>query len=181
MENIEKREPRELLEKLLFDDDGNVVYCAAELLQNIGNPPLELFVELLDTEDDELFELLVSALKEDPDCVREALLNKAEVSGKTKTAVAEILACGGKDERVFTLLTELFASGDNVPLYAGYLARYGDERAAAQLYRALDTAGYADYIEIRNAIESLGGVVDEYRDFSSDPEYIALKEKKYGK
>ena len=44
------------------------------------------------------------------------------------------------------------------------------------LYRALDTASYADYIEIRNAIESLGGVVDDQlRDFTDDEEYKAIK------
>lgn len=182
MENIERRAPKARLEELLGDANENVVYCAAELLVHIGEPPLYRFAEMLDTGDEELFELLVSALREEPDSVREILLEQAKSGDiRKKTAIADILSSGGKDERVFKLLSELFASGDNIPLYASYLARYGDDRAAAQLYRALDTVGYADYIEVRNAIESLGGVVDDYRDFSSDPEYIALKEKKNGK
>ncbi len=182
MENLEKRAPVKQLEELLGCDNGNVVYCAAELLRNIGKPPLEIFARMLDTDDEDLFELLVSALKQEPDRVREVLLEQVK-SGDVhkKTAIADILSCGGRDERVFGLLVELFSLGDNIPLYAGYLARYGDERAAAPLYRALDTVGYADYIEIRNAIETLGGTVDDYRNFSSDPEYIALKEKSNGR
>ncbi len=184
MENLEKRAPVQLLIPLLYEDNETLVYCAAELLRNLDKAPLDIFADMLtETNDEELFELLIATLKEDPDAVREKLLRKAENADmRIKTVIGEILAEGGRDERVFGLLSELFASGDNLPLYSGYLARYGDERAAAMLYRALDSARYGDYIEIRNAIEVLGGVVDDsYRDFSEDPDYIRLKEKKDGK
>ena len=45
------------------------------------------------------------------------------------------------------------------------------------LYRALDNCNYAEYIEIKNAIERLGGIVDDARDFSDDPTYILIKSK----
>lgn len=182
MENLERRAPVQLLVDLLDSENTVTVYCAAELLRNIEKPPLSKFVNMLDTDDEDLFELLVSVLKQSPDEVKDSLLEQAKTADvRKKTAIADILSGAGRDERIFALLSELFSLGDNIPLYASYLSKYGDERAAAQLYRALDTAGYADYIEIRNAIEALGGVVDDYRDFSSDPEYIALKEKKNGK
>ncbi len=179
MENIEKRAPIELLIPLLNESNHTLVYCAAELLRNLEAAPLEIFADLLDkTDDEELFELLIAALKENPDSVREKLLGKAaNADMRIKTVIGEILAEGGRDERVFKLLSELFASGDNLPLYSSYLARYGDERAAAMLYRALDNARYGDYIEIRNAIEALGGIVDDYKDFSADLDYITIKEK----
>lgn len=182
MENVEKRAPIDLLKGLLYEDDNTLVYCAAELLRNLDKAPLDVFADMLaSTEDEELFELIISALKENPDSVRDTLLEIAESADyRIKTVVAEILIEGGKDERVYKLLTELFASGDNLPLYASYFARYGDERAATILYRALNTASYADYIEIRNAIEALGGIVYDDKDFSSDPEYLLLKEKKNG-
>ena len=70
----------------------------------------------------------------------------------------------------------MFKNGNNVPLYAGFIGKYGDERAMTYLYPALDNCNYVDFTEIRNAIEQLGGTVDdEYRDFSSDPYYKALK------
>lgn len=183
METIEKRAPVQSLISLLNSKDENAVYCAAEILTNLNKAPLEKFAQMLPyVEDRELFELLVSALKDNPDLVKETLFEIAESAAiDLKTVVAEILIEGSKDERTFNLLKELFAYGDNLPLYADYCARYGDERAAAMLYRALDTAKYADYIEIRNAIEALGGIVDDDKDFSSDPEYIMIKEKNHGK
>ncbi|MBR2968108.1 MAG: hypothetical protein IKC35_04985 [Clostridia bacterium] len=178
MENLEKRGNDRLLTSLLYEDNSMLVYCAAELLRNMDKAPLEIFANMLSRVTDvDLFELIVSALKEDPDSVREDLLDIAQSANQeVRTVIAEILSGGSKDERVYKLLTELFASGDNLALYATYLARYGDEKAAGILYRALENAPYADYIEIRNAIEMLGGVVDEDRDFSADPEYILIKE-----
>lgn len=92
-----------------------------------------------------------------------------------KTLIAEILVNAPKDERTYKLLTELFLNGGNVPLYAGYLGKYGDERAAAMLYRALDDCNYLEYLEIKNAIERMGGIVDDDRDFSDDEYYKAIK------
>ncbi|MCH5163643.1 MAG: hypothetical protein J1F36_01355 [Clostridiales bacterium] len=183
MENVEKRAPVQLLIPLLYEDDVTLVYCAAEILRNLDKAPLDIFADMLiRTDDSDLFELIISALKFDPDSVRDRLLEIAENSDmRIKTVVAEILSEGSRDERVYKLLTELFASGDNLPLYSSYFVRYGDERAVGILYRALDSAAYADYIEIRNAIEALGGIVDENKDFSSDPDYIYIKESGSGK
>lgn len=178
MEALQNRDNERVLVPLLYEGNSMLAYCAAELLRNINKVPAEAFARLLtQTDDAELFELIVDSLKENPDGVRDELLELFEKAGDhVKTAIAEILSCGGKDERVYSLLVGLFASGDSPALYASYLARYGDERCAPMLYRALSCAPYADYIEIRNAIESLGGVVDEERDFSSDPDYIYIKE-----
>lgn len=181
MENLEKRKPIELLCPLLYEDNETLAYCAAELLYNMNEVPYAEFAELLPSTDGDMFELIIRALKEDPEAVREKLYEIAYSGNeRLKTVAAEILIEGKRDERTYKLLSELFSSGDNLPLYAGYMARYGDERAVAMLYRALNTASYADYIEIRNAIESLGGIVDDDRDFSDDPEYMILRGKKNG-
>lgn len=93
-----------------------------------------------------------------------------------RTLIAEVLSSAPKDERTFTLLCELFLTGENVPLYAGYLGKYGDERAASMLYASLDDCDYFEFIEIKNAIERMGGTVDEnYRDFSDDETYRLIK------
>ncbi|MBE5731194.1 MAG: hypothetical protein E7350_04525 [Clostridiales bacterium] len=178
MEALQNRENERVLVPLLYEGNSTLAYCAAELLRNINKIPAEAFAQLLtQTDDSELFELLVESLKENPDGARDVLLELFEdAHDHVKMAIAEILSCGGRDERVYNLLVGLFASGDNLALYASYLARYGDERCAPMLYRALSSAPYAEYIEIRNAIESLGGIVDEERDFSSDPDYIYIKE-----
>ena len=62
-------------------------------------------------------------------------------------------------------------------LYAGFVSRYGDERALPFLLEAIerDKISYADFEELRFAIESLGGEYNKERDFSSDKSYKAIK------
>ena len=62
-------------------------------------------------------------------------------------------------------------------LYASLLGKLGDERALDALNRALDREeiNYLDYIEIRDAIEALGGECAHERDFNGDPYYETLK------
>lgn len=121
--------------------------------------------------------MAVEILSECADKVKDKLI--AGINGAdfdTKTLIAEVLIRASKDEKTFALLKELFESGKNTALFAGYLGKYGDERAAAMLYKALDKCNYLEFTEIRNAIEVLGGVVDdEYRDFTDDEYYKAIK------
>ena len=64
----------------------------------------------------------------------------------------------------------------DMPLYAGYLASYGDERALPYLLEQIEKdVGYIAFQELKYAIEALGGEYTKQRDFSADPEYIAIK------
>jgi hypothetical protein len=60
---------------------------------------------------------------------------------------------------------------------AGYLARLGDDRVLPDLLEAAqeEQLPYLTYIEIRNAIEELGGECPE-REYEDDPEYEALRD-----
>ncbi|MDR0425651.1 MAG: hypothetical protein LBH24_00610 [Clostridiales bacterium] len=90
--------------------------------------------------------------------------------------LAQVLAAAPKDERTYRLLERLFLSRRGLPLAASLIAKYGDERLVGVLYPALDDCNYMEFIEIRNAVEALGGTVDEdYRDFSDDAYYKLLK------
>ena len=63
-----------------------------------------------------------------------------------------------------------------MPLYAGYLASYGDDKALPYLLEEIEKdVGYIAFQELKYAIEALGGEYSKQRDFSSDPEYIAVK------
>ncbi len=153
---------------------------AANLLKEMSvSQPLGLYVEWLSdgNADSELKELAVEILAENADAAKDMLfplIDNADV--ELKTYIAEILCNAERDDRTFDLLCELFETGNNIPLYAGYLGKYGDERCAGALYKALDDCNYLEFIEIKNAIERLGGVVDdEMRDFSEDMYYKALK------
>ena len=66
---------------------------------------------------------------------------------------------------------------DRRALFAGYLAKLGDDRALPDLTAAAQEKKlpYLTFIEIRNAIEQLGGTCPE-RDYEDDPEYEALRE-----
>ena len=58
-----------------------------------------------------------------------------------------------------------------------HLAKLGDDRALPELTEAAGEPGlsYLAFIEIRNAIETLGGVCPE-REYDDDPEYEALRD-----
>ena len=66
--------------------------------------------------------------------------------------------------------------GMSAGVLAAYLGRLGDERALPLLLERAREEGlrYLDYIELRSAIEALGGDAPE-RDFGEDPEYEALR------
>ena len=57
------------------------------------------------------------------------------------------------------------------------IAKFGDPRALELLKELIDLpdVGYVDYIELRNAIETLGGDPGEERTFYGDPDYEAMR------
>ena len=92
-------------------------------------------------------------------------------------ALLDVLADYPGPEQTYRLAMELF---EKVPskraIFAGYLAKIGDPRAIPDLIKAAenDECTYLNYIEIRNAIEELGGDCPD-REFIDDPEYEALR------
>ena len=82
------------------------------------------------------------------------------------------------DERIYNYAESAFRNRpERRALFASYLAKLGDERAIEILRPALQYVdlGYLDYIEIRNAIEALGGEVEEEREFFGDPDYESMR------
>lgn len=149
------------------------------LLSEMGaEHPLDVYASFICDKDvdDDLRDLAVEIMCDYADRVADKLYKLIpSATFKQKEIIAEILVNAKHDDRTFRLLEEIFASTENLAYHAALVGKYGDERAAAMLYRALDTCNYAEYIEVRNAIERMGGVVDDTRDFSDDPYYIALK------
>lgn len=125
-------------------------------------------------------ELADNALESLADMGRAALqpileaLPKANEAGQE--ALLDILANYPGNEQVFQLAQRLFrANPDRRALFAGYLGKLGDDRAMKDLMAAANDPelNYIDYLEIRNAIERLGGTAPE-RTFEGDPTYEAL-------
>ncbi len=104
--------------------------------------------------------------------VKEDIILEYEGADKiTKERFCEILSNASRDDRIFNILIEEFKGRkDNIPLFAGYLAKYGDERAIDELIKVIEQEKikYADFEELRFAIEALGGEYNKERDFSHD-------------
>ncbi|MBQ9325860.1 MAG: hypothetical protein IJ246_08820 [Clostridia bacterium] len=128
--------------------------------------------------EDELAENALDSLKNMGKSVVQPILEvlpKANEAGQE--ALLDVLAEYPGNESVFQLALRLFRKHtDRRALFAGYLAKLGDDRALKALMEAANDPqmGYIDYLEVRNAIEALGGTAPE-RDFEGDAEYEALQ------
>ena len=75
------------------------------------------------------------------------------------------------------LIEQFEKNQDNIPLYSSYIAKYGDERALPLLLKTIENEklNYADFEELRFAIEALGGEYNKIRDFSKDKSFKKIK------
>ena len=127
-----------------------------------------------DAYDEHVKDHLAELLKERADDAADAMLALA----KTENApyALEVLSKVKKrDERVYAVLLSAFRAADEeeLPLYAGYLASYGDERALPVLLSEIEREdiGFVAFQELKYAIEALGGEYEKERDFSADEAY----------
>ena len=103
-------------------------------------------------------------------------IGKANDAGRE--ALLEVLCHFPGNEQIFRIALESFrAHPEKRALFAGYLAKLGDDRALPDLTEAANAPGlpYLTFIELRNAIESLGGTCPN-REYDDDPEYEALRD-----
>jgi len=94
-----------------------------------------------------------------------------------KEALLDVLSDFTGDEDVLTFAIRQFAAQPHKrALYAGYLGKLMDDRALEPLLEVAEgeDVTYIDFIEIRNAIERLGGEAP-VRDFTDDPTYQAVQ------
>lgn len=165
---------------LLDSADEEVFTIAVNLLEEGGSSAHieKMIEELLDPasgEDTRSF--AAEILANHADEVKEKLLSRAGKSEETDMLLADVLVYSKGDDRIYQLLVRLFLSGLNNALYAGYLGMYEDERALPLLKERIESPdiGYVEFMELRNAIERLGGDPIEDRDFHSDPDYKIMK------
>ena len=127
---------------------------------------------------DDLKDNALEALTEMGECVVQPILQelpKANEAGEE--ALLEVLSHFPGNEQIFKLAVRLFKERkERRALFAGYLAKLGDDRALPELTAAAEETKlpYLTFIEIRNAIETLGGTCPE-RSYEDDPEYEALR------
>jgi len=127
---------------------------------------------------DELKDHALESLTEMGSAVVQPILqNLKDANSAGEEALLEVLSHFPGNEEIFRLALRLFRERkDRRALFAGYLAKLGDDRALPDLMKAAEEEGlsYLEFIEIRNAIETLGGVCPE-REYDEDPEYEALR------
>lgn len=142
----------------------------------LGSSPaaIPVYMRMIEREEDEDFKnQCVDFIKENADLVKEQALKNYK-NGVEKPLMLEILSkVKERDGRVYDILLAEFLSGGDVPMHAGYLASYGDERALPYLLEKIDEEdiSYIEYQELKYAIEALGGEYTKQRDFSGDEYY----------
>lgn len=145
--------------------------------------PVERYLEFaLYDYPENIGELATEALAENADKAKDKVLKCFdEADGDKKDRLSEILSnVKTKSDDVFDkLVYEFVKNNKKIPLYANYLAKYGDERAIPFLKTAIEgKVNYQEFEELKFAIEVLGGEYTEKRDFTQDAIYKKVKGKK---
>ena len=170
-----------LVDALNADGSEEFILYVMNMLGEIGSvKPAKRYLEFVTWDFSEsVRELATELLKEMAESVKEDVLSQFnEVDDVKKACLTEVLSCCQKDDRVFDVLVAEFAKNqNNVAIYAGYLAKYGDDRALPFLLASIEREkiSYADFEELRFAIEALGGEYNKERDFSSDKSFKKIK------
>ncbi len=177
---IESRNCAEVLLPLLKSDDGETVSYALNLA-GISEGVFSVCFDILTQNkfDEDIRDAAADKLKENADAVSSDALRFYR-EGRAAEYMLEILSKVTKrDEEIFEiLLNEFLSDAERVPVRAGYLASYGDERALPYLMKKIEdrTIGFVEFQELKYAIEALGGEYNEPRDFSDDKDYRTIEE-----
>lgn len=160
---------------LLDETDEELVHYALNIIGS-DSRAFGRYIAMLseDAYDEHIKDSLADLLKARADDAEEGVLPL--VNTESGAYALEILSkVKRRDERVYKALLDAFLGADDAdaPLYAGYLASYGDERALPSLLSAIEREdiGYVLFQELKFAIEALGGEYDKERDFSNDPAF----------
>ena len=154
---------------------------ALALLGDIGSPDtLPLLVDMVcgGREGDDLCDMAAEQLVARGGAIGDLLDRYDSATPHGQTLILEICANFPGDDRIFSrMMDKLRNCPDQRALYASFLGKLGDPRAIETLksFLTLSDIGYLDYIELRNAVEELGGDPGEDRTFYGDPDYEAMR------
>jgi hypothetical protein len=118
-------------------------------------------------------------LQEDCEELVDTMLEKFYASqGETADMLIEILSEYPGHKGVYMGLVSYLYRGEDVALYARLIGKYGDE-AGIEVLKSFAESGelnYNEYMEIRNAVEELGGYFeDKESNYQDDEFYRYLK------
>jgi hypothetical protein len=188
--SLKKEEPLPYLADIVFGkstfpkeaDSSALKIMAINLINEIdGTKYIKEYIDYFMREDlDEgVAECITDTIKQNANGYKNALISALENtdSDYKKKMLVDILCTLSFDIKVYDEIISLFKSSSEKALYASYLGKYGNEDAIKVLTTALDwiNINYLDYIEIRNAIEELGGEVNHARGFEGDKYFESMK------
>lgn len=155
---------------------------AMGMLRDMGSAAADdVLVELVCTADEqnELSDMAADVLSGGDGSIIGRLLDwYPDAPEYAQTLILDVCCNFPGDERIYDyLIRRLRNQPEQRALNASCLAKLGDERAIEpmqEMLRLYDLR-YFDYIELRDAIEALGGDAGEERTFYGDPDYEALR------
>lgn len=164
-DEIERRDGiNEKLAEIVSVESGDELstYAVNMLGEDLNVCQLERFVDLIADKNsgESLTEALTEYLRDKGDLVKEKIISTYFSTKQGKINFAEIMSRMSPNDRILDILCkELKTDGNNIALYAAYIARYGDDRAMGSLEEVIERDGisYYDFKELKNAIEELGG------------------------
>ena len=155
---------------------------AMGMLRDIGTPAAdEMLVQLVCSaqQENELSDMAADVLRDRGYAMAQHLLDRYEsCPDYAQMLILDICSNYPGDDRVYShLIYRLHNDPDRRALWASCLGKLGDERAIEPLKALLDVFDlrYLDYIELRAAVEELGGDAGDERSFYGDPDFEALR------
>lgn len=169
-----------LMQFLKKGTDEELASYAVNVLADKGcTEPLPIYVQyVIDPEtDDNMREIMGDVVVENAEEVKELLLANVKKAKAGRQYLVEALSHCSKDDRIFAVLSECFRKTHHLSAYAHMLVRYGDERAVELIKQRIEEPAlrYADFTELKYAIEALGGEYDGKRNFSNERTYKKIK------
>lgn len=175
---IERRDVAQMLAPMLKSGNSEKATYAFNLIGDDKHAYTTYFELLQDSStDEELKSDITDIFKENADEVKQEALTLYKAGVATESMLEILSRVKIKEEEIYLILLGAFLTYTNIPMHASYLASYGDERALTPLLEKIEdrNIGFVAFQELKYAIEALGGVYDEPRDFSEDKDYLAIE------
>ncbi len=173
-----------LLLKLLEDQAQReeVRAEAMGLIRDVGSLIADDYLENLvctAQSSNELSDMAADILSTRDASTAQHLLDRYDAAGDyARLLILDVCCNFPGDERIYQhLIHQLHNDPEQRALWASCLGKLGDARAIEPMRKMLDMMDlkYLDYIELRAAVEALGGDAGEERSFYGDPDFEALR------